>query len=184
MNDNLIENNHEVKLVISGETIRCHKVRRILLYHVPNKLLPPDKFAHHMLLLFYPFRDEKELLPGFPPLYQNQLQQQRVQNIVNKNKLKFGPYGDLVDQVYSKFNETFIDNQDPHSQTENDETPEADSVTMKMIQKTQKLLSCVCCQARVLTLCSHMDKVRESMFEIHDQCSNQCSNSFSYLVHV
>ena len=79
-----------------------------------------------MLLLFYPFRDEKELLSSLPPLYQNQLQWQGVLDVANKNKLKFKPYGDLVDQVYSKFKETFINNQDPHSQIENDETPEAE----------------------------------------------------------
>ena len=45
--------------MISGETIQCCKVRRILRYDVPNKLLTLEKMAHHMLLLFYPFRDEK-----------------------------------------------------------------------------------------------------------------------------
>ena len=52
-----------------------------------------------MLLLFYPFRDEKELLSSFPPLYRNKLQQQGIQNIVNMNKVKFEPYGDLTDQA-------------------------------------------------------------------------------------
>ena len=65
-----------------------------------NKLLSPEKFAQHVLLLFYPFRDEKELLSGFPPLYQNKLQEQGVQDVVNTNKIKFEPYGDLVDKVY------------------------------------------------------------------------------------
>ena len=44
LDDNLIENNHEecsyakkIKLMISGETMRCRKVRRILRYHVSNK---------------------------------------------------------------------------------------------------------------------------------------------------
>ena len=57
------------KLLILGETMRCRKVRRILCYHVPNKRLSREIFAHHLLLFFYPFRDEKELLPGFPPTY-------------------------------------------------------------------------------------------------------------------
>ena len=37
-------------------------------YHVPNKYLFPEKFADHVLLLFYPFRDEKTM-------YQNKLQE-------------------------------------------------------------------------------------------------------------
>ena len=67
---------NNIKLMISGETMRCCKVRRILRYYVPIKLLSPDKFAYHVLLLFFPFRDEKELLSGFPPMHQNKLQKQ------------------------------------------------------------------------------------------------------------
>ena len=33
--------------------------------------------------------------------------------------MKSEPYGDVVDQVYSKFNETLINNQDPRGQIEN-----------------------------------------------------------------
>ena len=78
--DNLIENNREecsyrpkIKLMISGETMRCRKLWRILRYHVPNKLLSPEKFAHHVMLLFFPFRDGKQLLSSCPPLYQNKM---------------------------------------------------------------------------------------------------------------
>ena len=107
--------------------MRYRKVRTVLQYHVPNKLLSPEKFAHHVLLLFYPFRDEKELLSGFPPLYQNKLQEQGVQDVVNTNKIKFvEPHGDFTDQAYSEFNETLINNQDPQSHIENDETPGAE----------------------------------------------------------
>ena len=44
-----------------GEIMRCRKEKRILRYHVRNKLLAPEKLAHHELLLFYSFRDTKEL---------------------------------------------------------------------------------------------------------------------------
>ena len=64
--------------MISGETMHCRKVRRILPHHVPNRLLSPEKFAHQVMLLFFPFRDENRLLSGFPPLYQNKLQEQEV----------------------------------------------------------------------------------------------------------
>ena len=75
-----------------------------------------------MLVLFFPFRDEKKfLLSGFAPIYQNKLQRERVQDVVSINKRKFKPYGDLVDQAFLNFNESFISNQDTHSQIENDE---------------------------------------------------------------
>ena len=121
LDDNLIEKSHEeccypqkIKSMISGETMRCPKVRRILRYHKPNKHLFIEKLAHHVLLLLFPFRDKK-MLSGCPPLYQNKLQQQGVQYVVNRNKIKFEPYGDLVDQAFSQFNEISINNEDPHS---------------------------------------------------------------------
>ena len=46
--------------MISGETMRCCKVRRIFQYHLPNKLLSPEKFDHLVLLIFDLFRHEKE----------------------------------------------------------------------------------------------------------------------------
>ena len=102
--DNLIENHHaecscppKITLMISGETMRCRKVRWFLWYHVLHNVLFPETLD--MLLLFYPFRDEKELLSSFPPLYRNKLQQQGIQNIVNMNKIKFEPHGDLIDQA-------------------------------------------------------------------------------------
>ena len=89
--------------MISEETMQCYKVRRLFRYHVSNKFSPPEKFAYHVLLLFYSFRDEKELLSGFPLFYQNKLQEQEAQDVVNINKIKSEPYGNLVDQAYSKF---------------------------------------------------------------------------------
>ena len=57
-------------------------------------------------------------------------QNSRVQEVhynVNISKIKFEPNDDLVDQAFSQFNENAIsiNNQDPYSQTDNDETPVA-----------------------------------------------------------
>ena len=105
--------------------MQCCKIRRILRYHVPNKNLSSENYAH-VLLLFYPLGGKKELLSGFPPLHQNKLQEQGLQDVVNANKIKFEPYGGLVDEAYSKFNEILLNNQDPQSQIENDEILEAE----------------------------------------------------------
>ena len=69
LDDNLIDKNHEdcsylkkeIKSKTSGETMKCRKVRRALLYYVPKRILSLKKFAHYVLLLFYSFRDKKEL---------------------------------------------------------------------------------------------------------------------------
>ena len=43
--------------------------------------------------------------------------------VLNRNKTKFVPYGDLVDQDFSQFSITLIKNQDPYNQSEYNETP-------------------------------------------------------------
>ena len=52
------------------------------------------------MILFFLFRDEQQLLSGCLPLYQNKLQEQGVQDFVNRNKKKFEPCSDLVGQVF------------------------------------------------------------------------------------
>ena len=124
----MIENKHnecfhpkKIKLRISGETIRCGKVRRFLRHHIPNKILPPEKFTHHVLHLFHPPEMKKNLLSGFPLLYQNSKEYRMLET---HKKINFIPSVDLTYQTYSKFIKTLIDNQDPHSQIGNDESPE------------------------------------------------------------
>ena len=58
---NLIENNHDD---FSRNNVMLQS-KASYSTSVPNKLLAPEKLAHHVLLLFYPFRDEKELQSGF-----------------------------------------------------------------------------------------------------------------------
>ena len=62
----------------------------------------------------------------FPPLFQNKLHEQGVQDGVNRIKINFELFGDLFDQVFCQFNENSIWNQDSHSQIENDETSGAE----------------------------------------------------------
>ena len=70
-----------------------------------------------MLLLFHPFRDEKELLLGFTTIVSKQTSRAR-----SPERSPVNIKSDLVYQAYSKFNETLINNQDSHSQIKNDET--------------------------------------------------------------
>ena len=58
-------------------------------------------------------------------MYQNKLQEQRIQVIVKRNKIQFELHSDLVDQAFSGFNKKSIKNQEANNQIENDETPKA-----------------------------------------------------------
>ena len=52
--------------------------------------------------MFFSFIDEKQLLSGCPPLYQNKLQEQGFHDVKNRNNISFKQYGDLVDQAFSQ----------------------------------------------------------------------------------
>ena len=66
------------------------------------------------------------MLSGCPSLYRNKLQEQGVQNVINRNKIKFEPYGHSFDQNLSQFNENSINNQGLLIQIENDEATAAE----------------------------------------------------------
>ena len=78
------------------------------------------------------------MLSCSPPLHQNKLQEQGVQDVVNSKKIKFESYGDLVDQAFSQFNENSINNHDSHSQIENDETPGVEYPNENYSEDTEK----------------------------------------------
>jgi len=100
-----------VPLMSSKEKLRCRNVKKVLRYHTPNTLVRAEAYAHHLLMLFYPFRKESDLL--------SKLNEPDVLNIVNENKLVFEPWGDLVELSLRQF--TFQPRTDLFPQQENDE---------------------------------------------------------------
>ena len=93
-----------------NETMKCRNVGRVLRYHVPSKDRYPQKFAHHLLFMFYPFRSEDELLTGNPPTYQNTLVCTSVLSAVSKNRWKFEPYADIVEEAFVNLNHNLESN--------------------------------------------------------------------------
>ena len=89
-----------------------------------QNIFPRHIFSLHDTFIF-PLRNEKQFLSDFLLLYHNKLQEQKVQDVANKNKTKLEPYDDLVDSGFFKVNEKSIYNQNPHRQIEIDKTPEA-----------------------------------------------------------
>ena len=81
----------------SNEKLKCRTVRAILCYHEPNPDKYPQKYAHHLLFTFYPFRNEDNLkLDGS---YFAKLQQSGVLDIINLNRQKLNPYSKLVNDA-------------------------------------------------------------------------------------
>ena len=55
-------------------------------------------------------KKRKVLIIRFFTIYQNKLQEQGIQDVVNISNTMIGPYGGLGYQVDSKFKETLINN--------------------------------------------------------------------------
>ena len=73
-----------IPLMSSKEKLKCRKIRAVLRYHIPNRHKYPEKYAHHLLFMYYyPFRSETELLNA---TYLEKLSQPGVLDIVNNNE--------------------------------------------------------------------------------------------------
>ena len=45
--------------LLSNEKIKCRKIPYVLQYYVPNKETNAKQYVHHILFMYYLFRDEK-----------------------------------------------------------------------------------------------------------------------------
>ena len=55
-----------------------------------------------MLFMYYPFRDEKELLSGNPPTYVSTLSEAGVIEVVNQNYSLIEPFATIVDDAFPR----------------------------------------------------------------------------------
>ena len=87
----------------SNEKLHCCKVPFVLRYHVPNKHKYSEQYAHHLLFLFYPFRDEFALLSECDETYTSKLIEQHVLEVVNRNKSIIEPHENIFDSAFPSF---------------------------------------------------------------------------------
>ena len=65
--------------------MKCRKVRAVIRYHTPNKAKEPEKYFHHLLILYHPWRQQTELL-GEEKTYMSKFNVSDVQTIVQRNR--------------------------------------------------------------------------------------------------
>ena len=53
---------NRIKFLNAKEVMKCRKIKAVTRYHTPNKRKEPEKYFHHLLMLYFPWRDEQELL--------------------------------------------------------------------------------------------------------------------------
>ena len=107
--------------LLSNEKIKCRKIPYVLQYYVPNKETSPEEYAHHMLFMYYPFRNEKELLSGNPPTYVSKLSKNGMIEVVNQNYSLAEPFATIVDDAFLRINCDNVTNMDPYGHQEKDE---------------------------------------------------------------
>ena len=72
-------------------------------FYGPNKQTQPEEYAHHMLFMYYPFRNENELKSGNPPTYNNKLRESNVISFVNQNCARVKPFVNIVDNAFERY---------------------------------------------------------------------------------
>ena len=89
--------------------------------YTPNRNLHPEKYAHHLLMLFFPFRKEEEDLK-LDNSYMNKLSDPIVLQKVNQNKrVFFEPNSELVELALRNYRSDLLLNQNAYAQQENEE---------------------------------------------------------------
>ena len=84
-----------IKLMNTKEKMKCRKVKAVIRYHTPNKTKEPERYFHHLLMLYYPWRNESELMAG-DQSYTSKFYEPNVQDVVESNRSVFEPDADAV----------------------------------------------------------------------------------------
>ena len=104
-----------IPLISSKEKLKCGKVPPILPFLTPNKNRECESYVHHLLHLFYPFRNETELELIIQPSYTNNLAELDIKDILNRNKSM------VIDKALLHYKKSAFSNSEDFRQEENEE---------------------------------------------------------------
>ena len=93
-----------IPLMSSSETLKCRVLRQVLRYHVPNRELKPENHAHYLLFLFYPFRNENDLMSDNNS-YCEKLLETGVMNVINRNIIFSEPAANEIDAAFVRLSQ-------------------------------------------------------------------------------
>ena len=92
----------KVRLMTRNETMKRRKVKAVIRYHKPNKTTEPERFFHHLLMLYLPWRDENELLEH-DGTYHSKFILPDVKEVVQNNQQNFEPHAEAIDDALAYF---------------------------------------------------------------------------------
>jgi hypothetical protein len=99
LNDDLLESHNstedaeqglppKIKLMNKIECMKCRKVKVVLRYHTPNRRKEPELYFHHLLMLYFPWRLETDLLSS-DQTYTSKFYEPDFQAVVEQNRSVF-----------------------------------------------------------------------------------------------
>ena len=80
------------------ETMKCRKLRAVIRFHTPNKTTEPEKYFHHLLMCYLPWRKESDMVEE-GNTYSSEFDSPPVKLIVQLNKERFEPFAEAVDEA-------------------------------------------------------------------------------------
>ena len=83
-----------VPLMVGKEYLKLRKTKCVLRFHVPSKLKKPEAYAHHLFIIYYPFRKEEELKGEFGT-YGEKLIDPDIIECIRTNQRIFEPFSEL-----------------------------------------------------------------------------------------
>jgi hypothetical protein len=109
LNDDLLESHNstedaeqglppKIKLMNKIECMKCRKVKAVLRYHTPNRRKEPELYFHHLLMLYFPWRLETDLLSS-DQTYTSKFYEPDFQAVVEQNRSVFEPDADAINEA-------------------------------------------------------------------------------------
>ena len=80
-----------------NQYMKRRKVQPVIRYHKPNKK-KPELYFHHLLMLYFPWRNETELLSS-DQTYASKFYEPYVQAIAEENRALFEPNVDAITEA-------------------------------------------------------------------------------------
>lgn len=93
-----------IKLINRNEYMKCRKVKAVLRYHIPNKRKEPEAYFHHLMMLYYPWGDENNLLAE-DGTYMSKFLEPGVHSVIESNRRIFEPDADVIDESLQQLRE-------------------------------------------------------------------------------
>ena len=112
-----------IKLNNGQETMKRRKIKAVIRFHTPSKVKEPEKFYHHLLMLYFPWRKETDLLAD-DHLYSTKFGESEVFSKVERNRRTFEPNAEAIDialQMVSENRVRDFQSYDPINDQENED---------------------------------------------------------------